>query len=142
MKTPQPLRIILPTDELIEELRTSEIQLSIIQLDLKTLLRYVTEHWLSRNEWVTYYSDSPMRCLFECLEVDFLIPSTYYQHVGPADLRDVRTVVHAVAALMYAGILPAIERYDLPEQSIQMLRVEGWLGDSMMLSTHGPIAGY
>jgi hypothetical protein len=133
-----PYRIILPTDEMIEELRTSDIQLGAIGTNVKDVVRYVAQYWLARKDWIELYNDSAGEQLLAHLDFDFL--QEHCHLIGGLDASDInaiRTILGVIAAMVYTGIMPAVDELKLTDSTMQQMRCDGWLGDALVVSTVG-----
>jgi hypothetical protein len=134
MKSQLPhFRLILPTGELMEEFRQANTLLSLVHADVKQVMAYVADYYLhdKLSDPIGY---SRVRELLAFIQTDFLYEYRYDRH-DSRDIHDIRMILTALAEATYDLVDKVIVSQRLPDRTIHDLDVEGWLGDSMVIST-------
>lgn len=128
------LRIILPTEEIVDEFRQVNNLLGLVRTNVKEVVEYCVAYWLDHPEPWGNEPISAIDQLYAFLDTDFLRDLRPIQETE-RDLQDTRTCLKAIGISVYLTIMPVIDHLRLPDFVRQALRVDGWLGDALIVST-------
>lgn len=136
MRTHPRLRIILSTDELMEEYQQAENIFGLFRTSLKEVVEYCVDYWMDYPHTWGSHEFTAFDQLREFMEADFLRDIPYNPHTEE-ERQIFFTLINRVGVVVFLDVIPVIEMMRLPEAVRLSLRCDGWIGNSLIVSTLG-----